>query len=139
MRGLTLGEDSRSRCSFFSPFVWNHRNSDIWRNYPSAIRYLYRLLYLTAEQGSSTSVAASVVDFDPKTIYLQPYLLPSIKRKRVLPPFPLFEMLGPYAGFVETTPRLPEDGGKQACESLFAVCEELTGCSFEQIPARNAG
>ena len=58
----------------------------------------------------------------------------------------MFEMLGPYHGYVRTQPRLPkssssshgeegnEDGNddeaKQACQSLFAVCEELTGCKY---------
>lgn len=127
MRPCLVVYDSNNRCHLFTPK--NIRNSDIWRNYPSVIKYVYRLVYLTSKQGASTSIAAAIMDFDQETIYLQPYLLP--RQKKESPPFPLFEMLGPYMGYVETTPRLPEDGGIQACKSLFAVCEELTGCSFE--------
>jgi hypothetical protein len=68
-------------------------------------------------------------DLEESTVYLQPYLLPRLKGKQS-PPFPLFEMLGPYAGFVETTPRLPSDGGFEACQSLFHVCQDITGASF---------
>lgn len=74
-------------------------------------------------------MAAAVIEsLDESTVYLQPYLLPRVRNES--PPFPLFEMLGPYAGYVETTPRLPEDGGLQACQSLFQVCQEITGVSF---------
>lgn len=73
--------------------------------------------------------AAVLDDLDESTVYLQPYLLPQFKRDSS-PPFPLFEMLGPYAGYVETTPRLPRDNGRQACHSLFVACEEITGVSF---------
>lgn len=111
--------------------IFSSSNSDIWRNYPKVVRFVNRLLYLTSEQGSTTSVAAAVMDtLEPSTVYIQPYLLP---RQRIgSPPFPLFEMLGPYAGFVSTTPRLPEDGGHRACQSLFQVCQELTGVTFDE-------
>ena len=107
--------------------------SNIWRNYPKKSQDLFRKLYLTTKQGCTTTVAASVLDFDKEIdtatnniIYLQPYALP---RRLSSPPFPLFEMLGPYQGYRLTEPRLPtSDGGKQAAGSLFAVCEELTGC-----------
>ena len=90
---------------------------------------------MTSEQGSTTSVAASVLNFPPETVYLQPYHLP-IESKSV-PPFPLFEMLGPYAGYVDTKPRLPVGDSEvtKACESLFSVCEALTDCYFESVPA----
>lgn len=108
--------------------------SDIWRNYPKVMQYLYRLFYLSSKQGSTTSVAACVLeDLDPSTIYLQPYLLPAPAAKKKKPPFPLFEMLGAYVGYVETVPRLPQDGGLEACQSLFQVCEELTGCKYDDV------
>jgi hypothetical protein len=84
---------------------------------------------LTQEQGWSTSVAASVLDFEDETIYLQPYRRPF--QKRDSPPYPMFEMLGPYQGYRVTQPRLPDDGGIEASNSLFAVCEELAGCKVE--------
>ena len=114
-------------------FWYISSNSDIWRNYPAYMRKLYRWLYLTSAQGSSTSVAAAVLnDWEhDDTMYLQPYrLLPSSNPQK--PPFPMLEMLGPYAGYVETTPRLPADGGIAACASLLEVCEEITGCQFPE-------
>ena len=116
---------------------FDHSNSDIWRNYPKLMRTLYRLLYLTTKQGSSTSVAASVMEFSDVSsdaIYLQPYRLPSLnflrRKKRQSTPHPMFEMLGPYQGYVVSKPRLPGDDGIRACQSLFSVCEELAGCKF---------
>mmetsp|Transcript_33934 Transcript_33934/g.81593 ORF Transcript_33934/g.81593 Transcript_33934/m.81593 type:complete len:85 (-) Transcript_33934:549-803(-) len=51
------------------------------------------------------------------------------------PPFPMFEMLGPYVGFHITTPRLPlqDKGTTEACRHLFDVCEELAGVQFEKL------
>jgi hypothetical protein len=106
----------------------HYRYSDIWRNYSSFQQALFRRIYLTPEQGCTTSVAASVLDLEEDAIYLQPYLLPF--QRRDSPPYPLFEMLGPYVGYRVTQPRLPDDGGLEAGKSLFAVCEELTGCKF---------
>lgn len=108
--------------------------SDIWRNYSKLQQRLFRLLYLTPQQGCQTSVAAAVLDeFNSSSedgmIYLQPYRLPP-RRNNDAPPFPMFEMLGPFMGYRETKPRLPVDGGVQASKSLFQVCEELTGCHF---------
>jgi NAD(P)-dependent dehydrogenase (short-subunit alcohol dehydrogenase family) len=104
--------------------------SDIWRNYSKLKQRLFRLLYLTPQQGCQTSVAASVLDFDTSDmLYLQPYRLPP-RRNKSAPPFPMFEMLGPFMGYRETKTRLPHDGGVQASNSLFEVCEELTGCQF---------
>lgn len=112
--------------------------SDIWRNYSKVKQKLFRLLYLTPQQGCQTSVAAAVLDWkdllqeDPnKTLYLQPYRLPP-SGKNQKSPFPMFEMLGPYKGFQVTTPRLPKDGGVKASQALFEVCEELTQCRFPQ-------
>jgi hypothetical protein len=108
-------------------------NSDIWRNYPSFMKAIFNQIYLTPEQGCSTSVAASVMDFDEDVIYLQPYWLPHGSTRR---PFPMFEMLGPFIGYQPTQPRLPDDDGAKASESLFAVCEELTGCMYPAALAR---
>ena len=102
------------------------------------MKRIHRLIYLSSAQGASTSVAAAVLgdcDLDPETVYLQPYRLLFQRRKKA--PFPMLEMLGPYAGYVETKPRLPEDGGVAACQSLFKVCEELTGCHFPQPEEMN--
>ena len=114
-------------------------SSDIWRNYSRARQRLFRLLYLTPEQGCLTSVAAAVLDWHDeeenggaaaanRALYLQPYRLPGAKKDRA--PFPLFEMLGPYKGYQATAPRLPKDGGVRASQALFEVCEELTQCRF---------
>ncbi|CAJ1947707.1 unnamed protein product [Cylindrotheca closterium] len=111
--------------------------SDIWRNYSKIQQKLFRLLYLTPEQGCQTSVAAAVLDWNDdseQTLYLQPYRLPpqrtSTTKKEARPPFPMLEMLGPYVGYRLTTPRLPRDGGVRASQSLFEVCEDLTQCQF---------
>lgn len=106
------------------------------------MKAVFRRIYLTAEQGSTTSVAASVMDFDTDVTYLQPYWLPSKPRNKnnnrnssnssskKSCPFPMLEMLGPYVGYQATEPRLPEDRGIKASASLFVVCEELAGCKF---------
>ena len=86
--------------------------SDIWRDFPMFIRYVFKLVYLTTKQGSTTSVAAAVIDDWPSTnkinnnknndnnnnnsnnnnnnvdsvSYLQPYWLPS--KDDGSPPFP---------------------------------------------------
>lgn len=33
---------------------------------------------------------------------------------------------------VDTNPRLPDNGDAKACDCLFAVCEELTGCKYDE-------
>eukprot|EP00594_Rhizosolenia_setigera_P001200 CAMPEP_0178948134 /NCGR_PEP_ID=MMETSP0789-20121207/5302_1 /TAXON_ID=3005 /ORGANISM="Rhizosolenia setigera, Strain CCMP 1694" /LENGTH=393 /DNA_ID=CAMNT_0020628463 /DNA_START=225 /DNA_END=1407 /DNA_ORIENTATION=+ len=112
-------------------------NSDIWRNYSNTQKKLFRLLYLSPQQGSQTSIAASVLQFEDDVVYLQPYRLPPIynnnkkkKKRKSVPPYPVFEMLGPFMGYRETQPRLPEDDGVLASQSLFQVCEDLAGCKF---------
>lgn len=112
-------------------------NSDIWRNYSNTQKKLFRLLYLSPQQGSQTSIAASVLHFEDDVVYLQPYRLPPIynnnkkkKKRKSVPPYPVFEMLGPFMGYRETQPRLPEDDGVLASQSLFQVCEDLAGCKF---------
>jgi hypothetical protein len=92
----------------------------------------FQRIYLSAEQGSTTSVAASVLDFDEDVVYLQPYWIPF--QKAGAPHYPLFEMLGPYRGYCVMQPRLPDDGGHAASKTLFDVCEELTGCKFPIEP-----
>lgn len=111
-------------------FSSTYSNSDIWRGYPRWIIPIFRLLYLTSKQGSSTSVAAAVGDF-PQTqkdevLYLQPYrqFLGSQEHK---PPFPAFEMLGPYAGYEITTPRLQTDGGQKSAQALWEVSQKFCG------------
>lgn len=107
--------------------------SDIWRGFPDWIRAIFRRIYLTPQQGSTPLVAAAVRnhDVEPESsttkhelTYLQPYWIPPNLQKK--PVLPLFEMLGPYVGYTETTPRLPDDGGIQAAKMLWQVSEELT-------------
>ena len=87
------------------------------------------------------SVAAAVLDFfdddeeeddshatNLSTLYLQPYWIPF--QKKDVPPYPMFEMLGPYKGYCVTQPRLPDDDGIAASSALFEVCEELVDCKF---------
>jgi hypothetical protein len=97
------------------------------------MRAIFRRIYLSPQQGSSTSIAASIIDIDQEeddVQYLQPYWLPSSRRR---PPYPMFEMLGPYVGYQLTTPRLPtNDLGQKASENLFTVCEELTNCKYPE-------
>jgi len=95
--------------------------SDIWRGFPSWIRAIFDLVYLTPEQGSMPVVAAAVVEDAP--LYMQPYWQP---QHNSATPFPLTEMLGPYVGFEATTPRLPEDEGHAAGDALWKVSEALT-------------
>lgn len=116
-------------------------SSDIWRNESALTQKLYSMVYLTPEQGSSTSIAGSVGNLPIDAIYLQPYWQPSIRRKmhstnqsfqRNYPlPFPLFEMLGPYISFSVTVPRLPADGcgGYKSSGQLWDVCENLTAAA----------
>lgn len=79
-------------------------NSDIWRSTPSYISWLtkplFKAVFLTTEQGCSTSVAAATMPsvHAKKLIYLSPY-----RGVRCLP-FILSELMGPYAGSVETLP-----------------------------------
>ena len=39
----------------------------------------------------------------------------------------IIEMSGPYIGYRPTAPRLPDDGGVAAGNTLWKVSEELTG------------
>jgi len=114
-------------------------SSDIWRNESAFTQKIYRMVYLTPKQGSSTSIAGSVGNFPIDAIYLQPYWQPTIFRskmhsaiqsfQRSYPlPFPMFEMLGPYISHSVTVPRLPADGcgGYKSAGQLWDVCDNLT-------------
>ena len=113
------------------------------------MKKLFKKIYLTPKQGSTTSIAAAVLeDFDDTTgaaggvKYLQPYALPTGSRSsRRRPPYPMFEMLGPYVGYRVTTPRIPNTIGDKdgataaaaaAAKALFEVCEQLTGCKYPE-------
>ncbi len=115
-------------------------SSDIWRNESAFTQKMYSLLYLTTQEGASTSIAGSICKLPTDAIYLQPYRQPtfrkgsstvggikSLERSYSLP-FPMFEMLGPYISHSVTTPRLPADGsgGYKSSEQLWDVCESLT-------------
>ena len=114
------------------------------------MKKLFKKIYLTPKQGATTSIAAAVLeDFDNTTAaggvkYLQPYALPGSRSSRRRPPYPMFEMLGPYVGYRVTTPRIPniasggnDDGSTAAAaaaaaKALFEVCEQLTGCRYPE-------
>jgi NAD(P)-dependent dehydrogenase (short-subunit alcohol dehydrogenase family) len=96
-------------------------SSDIWRGFPKLIQNIMKVFFLTPSQASVHVVAAAVTP-DLTATYLQPYWLYDYSK----PPFPALEMLGPYVGYVATTPRLPSDGGLDAALSLWKVSEELT-------------
>lgn len=102
--------------------------SAIWRDFPEWIQEVMRVFFLTTEQGSRPVVAAALQATSGdgggggEGTYLQPYWLPTYNRA----PLPFMEMLGPYIGYVVTTPRLPADGGKEAALALWKVSQELT-------------
>ena len=97
--------------------------SDIWRTFPQWIQQVLKLFFLTPRQASVPVVAAAVQESWNRTAtYLQPYW----QFDYSTPLFPATEMLGPYVGYVPTTPRLPSDGGRQASASLWKVATELT-------------
>jgi NAD(P)-dependent dehydrogenase (short-subunit alcohol dehydrogenase family) len=107
-------------------------NSDIWRGVNPVVRWLFKLIYLTNEQGCSTTLAAALLpakELEDHLLcpYLQPYWLPGNYTKR--PPFPLAEMLAPYAGHVRTRARLPSDP-TAAGTALWKVSCGLTGAEW---------
>mmetsp|Transcript_21110 Transcript_21110/g.43200 ORF Transcript_21110/g.43200 Transcript_21110/m.43200 type:complete len:391 (-) Transcript_21110:2265-3437(-) len=101
-------------------------SSDIWRNTPRWLVAIFKLVYLTCRQGSTTSVAAATCDFPKDVTYLQPYWLPSFMKVA----FPPMEMLGPYVGYRVTEPRFPADGegGLVTARHLWEASEELASC-----------
>jgi NAD(P)-dependent dehydrogenase (short-subunit alcohol dehydrogenase family) len=106
-------------------------NSDIWRTYPRWLVAIFKRIYLDNQQGSYTTVAASVLeDLPENVIYLQPYHQGG---RSEVTPFPPFEMLGPYVGYQPIRPRLPMDGsnGELTAQVLWKVSEELTNTKVE--------
>lgn len=107
--------------------------SDIWRSYPSFLQAAFRCVYLSPVQGCIPVVAAAVIDDvlvnhgNRHTHYFQPYYIPSRHKNR--PMIPWTEMLGPYIGYVLTTPRMPPNGGRKEAVALWSASEELTRCS----------
>ena len=120
-------------------------SSDIWRNESALTQKIYSLVYLTPQQGSSTSIAGSIGKLPIDAIYLQPYWQPTFRRKmhstiesfqRSYPlPFPMFEMLGPYISHSVTVPRLPLDGcgGYKSSGQLWNVCDGLTADTLPTV------
>lgn len=104
--------------------------SDIWRDYPRWLVFLFSLLYINPKKGSTTSVAAAVGEFPKEALYLQPYWL--FNKNKV--PFPAMEMLGPYVGYEITKPRLPNDGteGSATAQVMWKVSEKLVGCEYDK-------
>jgi NAD(P)-dependent dehydrogenase (short-subunit alcohol dehydrogenase family) len=99
-------------------------NSDIWRDFPLWVRYIFGFFYLDSRQGCYTSLAAALCYFDESVEYLQPYWLPAS--------FPMYEMMGPFIGYRPTKPRLPHDGGSKSAQCLWKASEKLTGCVYPE-------
>jgi hypothetical protein len=114
--------------NFYTIYLRNNSNSDIWRDFPSILKFFFNLIYLNNRQGCQTSVAAAVGEWDDDVIYLQPYWLPGTS---IEVPFPVMEMLGVYQGHRVTQPRLPADGGLLAGQALWKASEELTGAEWK--------
>lgn len=108
-------------------------NSDVWRDFPRFMVLLLDLItpILNNEQGAKCSVAAAVSDqLDAAAIYLQPYPIVSSSNH---PPFPTFEMLGPFRGPFVSKPRLPRtDGGDQAATAFWQASQEMTQAKWPQ-------
>lgn len=139
-------QDAHSGCfshpllDFLFSFVFCLRsNSDIWRDFPRIMIPLFKLAYLDNQQGSHTSVAGAVCEFEqlrlePKSnlAYLQPYQqywFSSLEK----PIFPLFEMLGVFAGHLKARPRLPpHDDGFQAAQALWHAAVETTNAKWPE-------
>jgi len=106
-------------------------DSEIWRNFPLLLRkYLlgpiFRLLYLSTEDGCHTTVAAILNEWQHNEVYLEPYHLPKIWRR--IPPYPSFEMLGPFQGSRAVQPRLlKNDALRESCSNLWLVSEAKCG------------
>jgi hypothetical protein len=112
-------------------------NSDIWRSLPSLIQSWLAMVCLNTEQGSHTSVMAATTTNVHDT-YLQPYWMPERYHQDVAvavgpnhhdtrpppPPFPIFEMMGPFVGSLATTPRLPPNAAA-AGTALWSASEEI--------------
>ncbi len=98
-----------------------HRTS----SYPSPCVLIHpasqnRGLFLTTDQGCTSSVAAATVpleDIGYSTIYIQPYWLPYGIA-------PLFETLGYYVGWEKGQPTLPSDYESRAT-ALWNTMEAL--------------
>jgi hypothetical protein len=118
-----------SHSHYILHFFLHNSNSDIWRDFPSILKFFFNLIYLNNRQGCQTSVAAAVGEWDDDVVYLQPYWLPATSSKQV--PFPVMEMLGVYQGHRVTQPRLPADGGLLAGQALWKASEELTGAEWK--------
>jgi len=92
-----------------------------------------KIFFLSPHQASRPVVAAAVLEGiynnNNNATYFQPYWKPRMwwsNDDDHHPLFPVVEMLGPYVGYVATTPRLPVDGGREAALALWKVSEEFT-------------
>ena len=111
-------------------------NSDIWRSFPPFVLKhilgpIFKVIYLNTVDGCHTSVAAVINDFPSSAIYLQPYWLPgnvskySTGQNIYRTPMPVFEMLGPFVGYVVTNPRLPTNDTSLYCSQLWEMSEQI--------------
>ena len=105
-------------------------DSDIWRGFDAVplfgktFRFLSGLLALTPAQGAVTTVAAAMGTWKGRVAgklsevtYLVPYYLP---KGFWLP----FEMMGPFAGALSASPRLPKNEPAES-RALWDACEKL--------------
>jgi NAD(P)-dependent dehydrogenase (short-subunit alcohol dehydrogenase family) len=120
--------------------------SDIWRHFPSWIRSIFKQVYLSPQQGSTTILAAALLSTSSSIssststrssssspiMYLQPYWIPPFiiqeEKDNNSPLLPFMEMLGPYAGYVVTAPRLPSSSSDTdiAAKTLWELSNDLT-------------
>lgn len=110
-------------------FDKNCSNSDIWREYPTFMRLLFRMIYLNPQQGCHTLVVAASHDLPEDVTYLQPYWMPM----EGAPMLPFTEQLGPFVGSASATARLPPDGGRAAASALWIACQEPTQAEWPTV------
>jgi hypothetical protein len=109
---------------------------------PSWLAYLFRIFYLTPQEGAAVAVAASIGNIpkgDNHVLYLQPYPVPFTKNdgtnafKNAMRT--LAEIMGPFAGARVGRPRLlVDDGGLAASETLWKACEQATKVQWPEVP-----
>jgi NAD(P)-dependent dehydrogenase (short-subunit alcohol dehydrogenase family) len=105
--------------------------SDIWRNVPIAVMWIYdlfmRIFYLSCKQGSATTVYAAANDFELTKKFEIPYLIPYFM------PFQLeaFEMIGKFSGPRWGKVSLPFDHDSVASE-LYKFSESVCNEIFNQ-------
>ncbi|GKY90355.1 hypothetical protein MPSEU_000009400 [Mayamaea pseudoterrestris] len=122
-------------------------NSDIWRSMPSWLACLFRIFYLTPEEGAAVVVAAAVGNLPQpdkannlQSLYLQPYPIPlqdsnddERRFSTIRNAFhTLAEIMGPFAGARVGRPRLPYNDGDAAAaaHALWETSQQTTGVEW---------